>query len=303
MPLSEQILAAAASAVKNSVKKFVGLSAGELSGLIGDQLRFQRWKNAVRILDRAKVFCAKNKIPIKAIPLKFIVPFLDAASLEDTQRTTKLTDLWASLLASAVTHTDAKSQLLIEKLRTLSSDDAKQLGKLVRHLLREKNANINQFRDEGFDPDSWNIDLCEEFRFHFAQSAAQAPFSFSINDKKSTYSITPEPSAFLKRSLRRWPKAREDFFIDHYGWNIFNEEGFYGGASDNSSFGSNCLTSATVDTLVALGLIERQVQVFRVAISKPVKGELRFDIRLGMLTTMGLEFLRATHINEFGPAK
>lgn len=83
MPLSEQILAAAASAVKNSVKKFVGLSAGELSGLIGDQLRFQRWKNAVRILDRAKVFCAKNKIPIKAIPLKFIVPFLDAASLED----------------------------------------------------------------------------------------------------------------------------------------------------------------------------------------------------------------------------
>jgi hypothetical protein len=181
MPLSKQILATAVgSAVKNSIKQFAGKRAGELSGLIGDQLRFQRWKNAVRILERAKAFCSKNKIPQKAVPIKFIVPFLDAASLEEVHDTNNLTDLWASLLASTVTRASAKSQLFIEKLKVLSSDDAKQLARLVRHLLREKNANLNLFRDDGFDPDSWNIDLCEGFRFHFLQQLAQASFKFSM---------------------------------------------------------------------------------------------------------------------------
>jgi hypothetical protein len=297
--LSEHVLAAAANAVKKSIKPFTSAAAGEISGMIGDQLRYQRWKNATKILERAKRFCVQNKIPVKALPIKFIVPFLDSASLEEASTTTTLSDLWASLLASSVRKVDAKSHLFIDKLRALSTEDAKQLSKLVRFLLKEKNANINQFRDSTFDPDSWNIDMFEEFRFHVDQHLAETIFKF-VSHKNHSYSITPEPEAFLKRYLRKWPSRRDDFFVDHYAWQIFNAEGFYGGASNSDIGKSKQLSLDTIDTLVALGFIERQVQVFRVRLHQDNQLELRFDIRLCALTTLGFQFLRATHINDFG---
>lgn len=298
--LTEQALAAATNAAKKAIKPFAGFAAGEISGIIGDQLRFQRWKNATRILDRAKEFCAKNKIPVKAVPVKFIIPFLDAASLEDAPHKDKIGDLWASLLASNVTNLDAKSYVFIEKLRALSSNDAKELSKFVRGLLKEKNPDRNLFRDPQYDADSWNIDVFEEFRFHFDQYLRQTTFRFKDSQPSSfEYSITPEPTNFIRRYLKSWPAHPEDFFTDLYGWQIFNSEGFYGGASNSDAGNSKFLSATTIDTLSALGLIQRQVQTFRIQIARPEEMELRFDVRLGALTTLGFQFLRATHINEF----
>lgn len=299
--LTEHALAVAANAAKKAIKPFAGIAAGEISGMIGDQLRFQRWKNATRILDRAKEFCAKNKIPVKAVPIKFIVPFLDAASLEDPPPKDKVGDLWASLLASNVTNLDAKSYIFIEKLRALSSNDAKELSKLVRRLLKEKDPRKNLFRDPQYDPDSWNIDIFEEFRFHLDQHLQQTTFRFQNGEPSSfEYSITPEPTNFIRRYLKSWPAHPEDFFIDLHAWQIFNSDGFYGGAANSDAGNSKFLSVNTIDTLSALGLIQRQVQTFRIRITRDEDVELRFDVRLGALTTLGFQFLRATHINEFG---
>lgn len=299
--LTEQALAAATNAAKKAIKPFAGVAAGEISGMIGDQLRFQRWKNATRILDRAKEFCAKNKIPTKAVPVKFIIPFLDAASLEDAPRNDRIGDFWASLLSSNVTNFDAKSYIFIEKLRALSSKEAKELSKLVRGLLKEKDPNKNLFRDPQYDADSWNIDVFEEFRFHFDQHLQQTKFRFKNYEPSSFgYSITPEPTNFIKRYLKSWPAHPEDFFTDLYSWQIFNSDGFYGGSSNSDAGNSKFLSTETIDTLSALGLIHRQVQTFRIRLIRDEEMELRFDVRLGALTTLGFQFLRATHINEFG---
>lgn len=298
LPLTEHVIAATTNALKRSLKPFTTAASGELSGMIGDQLRYQRWKNAIRILEKAKRFCTQNKIPEKSVPLKFIVPFLDASSLEEDVPSGKLSDLWASLLTSAVNASEAKHNLFIERLRSLSTLEANEISKLVRHLLKETEPNYNQFLDAEFEPDGWNIDMFEEFRFHIRQHIESTTFNFSQH-RDYRYSITPEPALFIKRFVKKWPKSRQDFFVDYYSWNLFNEDGFYGGASDNYSLNSKFLSQATIDTLVALGLITREVQTFRVKIPRTDGYELRFDLRLGALTTLGLQFLRATHFNEF----
>jgi hypothetical protein len=301
--IPDKVIGAATEAVKAAIKPFVRVVGGELAGMVGDQLRFRRWKTAIKILERARQFCEMNNIPVKSVPIKFIVPFLDAASLEEGGSKDKLTDLWASLLASAVTTTDARHYLFIERLRALSTDDAKYISKFVKFLLLEKDRNVNQFRDSQFDPDSWNIQSFEEFRFHFRQHLDDTTFRFknTIDPvlKYAGYTITPEPTAYTKRYIKSWPPSRPDLFFDYFGWEVFNTEGFYGGSAE--SLKPKHLAFATVDALSSLGLLYRQVQSFRVDLENGM--ELRFDARLCGLTSLGFQFLRATHLNEFRERK
>ena len=78
----------------------------EWAGLKGDKLRFQRTQLRLQREDVLTeiVDCARRKIgnvdeTAKPIPNKFLVPFLEQASLEDLD--SPLIDMWASLLASA----------------------------------------------------------------------------------------------------------------------------------------------------------------------------------------------------------
>src|SRR5215468_8206172 len=78
----------------------------EWAGLKGDELRFKRTQLRLQREDVLSkiVESARDKIKDpsqneKPIPNKFLVPFLEQASLEDPD--SSLVDMWASLLASA----------------------------------------------------------------------------------------------------------------------------------------------------------------------------------------------------------
>jgi hypothetical protein len=77
----------------------------EWAGLKGDELRskrallrLQREDILVEIVERARKKL-RNHTTLKPIPNKFLVPFLEQASLEDPE--SSLIDMWASLLSSA----------------------------------------------------------------------------------------------------------------------------------------------------------------------------------------------------------
>lgn len=83
------------------------------ASLKGDQLahkrellRIQQEETLTAILRRAAPRIAQIKPPIQPVPLKFLVPFLENASLEEPQ--SELVKMWANLLVASAEHYDAR---------------------------------------------------------------------------------------------------------------------------------------------------------------------------------------------------
>ncbi len=69
-------------------------------GIIGDRLRFMRWERQVRLADKVnEMLSQRGTTETRAVPLKFALPILENASLEDND---ELQDLWAKLLANSM---------------------------------------------------------------------------------------------------------------------------------------------------------------------------------------------------------
>lgn len=78
----------------------------QLAGIFEDKLRYLRWERQVRLAERAAQFLRERGAKdTRSVPLKFLIPLLEAASLEEDNR---LQDLYAHLLANAA---DAESDI------------------------------------------------------------------------------------------------------------------------------------------------------------------------------------------------
>jgi hypothetical protein len=113
----------------------------EWAGLKGEQtchkrelLRLQREDVLAEIVSRAKQRIESKQLATKPVPNKFIVPFLDQASLEDPD--SELVDMWASLLASAETEYSSHHVHFVSIIFQLS---AKQ-GDILKRLIGTDNA-------------------------------------------------------------------------------------------------------------------------------------------------------------------
>lgn len=84
---------------KNFLEKLIIPSIEETGLLIKEQVTFFKFKNQVKILNKAQEYCLKNNISPKSISLKLLCPLLDNASLEEDEY---LQDKWAVLLSNMV---------------------------------------------------------------------------------------------------------------------------------------------------------------------------------------------------------
>jgi hypothetical protein len=73
----------------------------ERRGLRADQIRLQREQVLIEIASKARKRLALESAPVSPIPNKFLVPFLERASLEEEGN--ELSDRWADLLVRAAT--------------------------------------------------------------------------------------------------------------------------------------------------------------------------------------------------------
>lgn len=268
----------------------------ELGNMAGDQLRFVRWKTAVKILERSKKFCLANKISYRQIPLKFLVPFLEGASLEDIEKPSQLVDMWASLLTSRIRKEDARSILYISVIRAISSTEAADINRFAKSLVKDKNNNL--FMDEGFDPDSWNITDFDEFSEYLSLDINQREIHFSQNSQQpATYTLDPDPEHLLRKFIKRWVFPREDMFCDRFGWEYFHGGESYGGFHETIKH--RTLGAGTIDSLYALGAIERKVANIRIVVPNTPNSFLKLYVRTCALKTFGLDFIRSTHVDLF----
>lgn len=84
---------------KDFLEKLVSPSVEEVGFLLRDSVALWKFKNQVRVLNKAKSYCDRNKISPKAIPLKLLCPWLEGSALEEN---TVLQDKWAILLSNMV---------------------------------------------------------------------------------------------------------------------------------------------------------------------------------------------------------
>ena len=115
--------------IKSFLEKLAGPAAEELGLILQDKVKLYRFKNQIKIFQRAKKILDEANLKPKPIPLRTLVPLLDGASLEDNEY---LANKWSALIANAAIWNLSKdnhpsySKILME----LSPIDALLLDKI-----------------------------------------------------------------------------------------------------------------------------------------------------------------------------
>jgi len=84
----------------NFLGKIAGPAAEESGLLLQDKIRFHRFQNQVKMLEKAQIMLEKAGVTPIAVPLKTLLPLLDGSALEEDE---DLSTKWAALLANAAT--------------------------------------------------------------------------------------------------------------------------------------------------------------------------------------------------------
>ena len=88
-----------AQPIQGFLSAILGSASSEVGELIADNIKFVRWKNALKILEKAQKEMEIRGIQSKEIPLKILFPILEGASLESDDE--NLQAKWSNLLTSA----------------------------------------------------------------------------------------------------------------------------------------------------------------------------------------------------------
>lgn len=117
-------------AVAGASVALFGPGVRELGEFIADKIRYQRWKSAVKTLERAKEFAEPYGGLKKVPPLKFFVPFMENCSLEEEDE--ELVDMWAHLLVSASNDFESGHLLFMRILKEITGVEVRLIRKIAQ---------------------------------------------------------------------------------------------------------------------------------------------------------------------------
>lgn len=116
---------------KDFVNKLIIPSIEEAGLLVKDQITMLRFKNQIKILNRAKEYCEKYNIEPKKISLKILVPLLDYSGLEDD---VDLQEKWSILLSNLIdSEQNIENHVFPYLLSQLSRDEFFPLEKVYNN--------------------------------------------------------------------------------------------------------------------------------------------------------------------------
>lgn len=109
------------------LSKVFGVTIEDAAGILGDQLKYLRWKRQNRLVDKVNEYLEKKgSTTLRPISPKFAIPFILNASMEEDD---DLQDIWCRLIANAL-DSKFKSEIrfaYIDIIKNLNSLDAKVL--------------------------------------------------------------------------------------------------------------------------------------------------------------------------------
>lgn len=115
---------------KEFLGKLMGPSIDEMGLLISDNIKFYRFKNQIRILNKAQRYIEKKGIDSQEIPIKILVPLLENASLEED---TELQFKWANMIGNmADSETNIQNNVFPYILGQISNEEYQSLEELYK---------------------------------------------------------------------------------------------------------------------------------------------------------------------------
>jgi hypothetical protein len=146
--ITSTVLEKGIDTAKSFLDKLIMPAIEETGLLLKDQVTMWKFKNQVRMLNKAKLHCEKNKISPKTISLKLLCPLLDYSGLEEDEI---LHDKWAILLSNMVdSEQNIENHVFPYILSQLSSNEFLVLEKVYdeRQIRIAKLTNeLKQFKD------------------------------------------------------------------------------------------------------------------------------------------------------------
>jgi hypothetical protein len=119
---------------KEFLDKLIMSSVEEAGLIIKDQIVYLRFKNQIRILNKARENCERQKVTPKSISLKILAPLLQNATLEDNE---ELQDKWAILLTNLVdSNQNIENNVFPYLLGQLSLDEFKILEEINKERVK-----------------------------------------------------------------------------------------------------------------------------------------------------------------------
>jgi hypothetical protein len=118
--------------IANTLNTALDAPLKEVGNYIADKIRYLRYGSLLKIVKRAEEKAKKQGMALKMPPLKFFVPYAEAASLEENiEDASSLEDAWANLLLSAGLATDARHLLYLRLLKELTGHELSFLDRMV----------------------------------------------------------------------------------------------------------------------------------------------------------------------------
>jgi hypothetical protein len=121
----------------------------ERRGLRADQIRLQREDVLIEIAKRARVRLKIEGAQPQEVPGKFLIPFMEKASLEEAE--SQLIDTWAELLATASQNYGSSLVRYVSVLAELSSREVKFLEKMISACRSTRPLSFVNDAPHGFD--------------------------------------------------------------------------------------------------------------------------------------------------------
>lgn len=168
---------------KHFIEKLIMPAIEETGLLLKDQVTMWKFKNQVRILNKAKHYCEANNITTKIISLKLLCPLLDYSGIEDND---ELQDKWAILLSNMVdSEQNIENHVFPYILSQLSTNEFMVLEKVYDEKLAkmsELTKELEKFRTERPIMEKELIDKVKELEFRIVELQSQKdPNSFSMS--------------------------------------------------------------------------------------------------------------------------
>lgn len=121
-------------AIAAGINRYFGCAIEQGVGILEDRFRFMRWERQLKLMDRANKILDERGLesPSCEIPQKFLLPYLEASTLEEEE---SLQEKWAYLLANAA---DANCTVQLKRnfisiLENLTSFESKMFEGIARN--------------------------------------------------------------------------------------------------------------------------------------------------------------------------
>lgn len=214
---------------KEFLGKLISPTIEEVGLLISENVKYLRFKNEIKILLKAKSYVEKQKINLKEIPIKILVPLLDKASLEDNEA---MQDKWANMLANLVdSKKNLQNQIFPYLLSQISQEEYNELKVLLdkeQQILDLRSKYVALSKDDKFSMTSdtrklrGEIDKLEQdgFELNLEEYEKANLFRLGLVRQLPPKIYIEEFSTGSRYEGEKWHQLDAEYDIENFGYRI-----------------------------------------------------------------------------------